>query len=121
KIKEVSYIHCEAMPMGELKHGSLALITPMSKVIVILTQEKMVDKVESNIMEIMARGGQVILVTNKDIGVDVWKVIKIPNVEDIYAPIVSIRPMQQLAYLLAVKRGNDPDKPRNLAKSVTVE
>jgi len=121
KIKEVSYIHCEALPAGELKHGSLALISIKSKVIVILTQEKLRDKVVNNIREVMARGGQVILVTNQKVDVDVWKLVNIPNVEDIYAPIIAIRPMQQLAYLLAISRGNDPDKPRNLAKSVTVE
>ena len=121
KIKEISYIHCEAMPMGELKHGSLALITEKTKVIVILTQQDLVDKVISNIREIMARGGQVILITNQQVEIEVWKKVIIDNVEDIFSPLVSIRPMQQLAYMLAIKRGNDPDKPRNLAKSVTVE
>lgn len=121
KIKEISYIHCEAMPMGELKHGSLALITQKTKVIVLLTQQNLVDKVVSNIREIMARGGQVVLVTNKQMDIEVWRRVEIMDVDDVYSVLVSVRPMQQLAYLLAIKRGNDPDKPRNLAKSVTVE
>jgi len=121
KVKEISYIHCEAMPAGELKHGSLALITPLSYVVVILTQKSLCEKTINAVHELKSRGAKVILITNLDIDLECDKIVKVPNIEEEYSPFVTIRSLQELAYLLAKFKGVDPDKPRNLAKSVTVE
>lgn len=121
KVKEISYIHCEAMPAGELKHGSLALITPQSYVVVLLTQAELMEKTINAIHEMQSRGAKIILITTKDVQIDVTHIIKLPAVPDAYSPFIAIRPMQELAYMLAKHNGYDPDKPRNLAKSVTVE
>ncbi len=122
KLKEVSYIHCEAFAGGELKHGSLALITKDSLVVVLLTQKDLIDKMLNAIHEIKSRGARVILISQ-------WTYLKnqvdffitLPEVKDILMPFVAIKPLQELALLCAKHKGLNPDKPRNLAKSVMVE
>lgn len=122
KLKEITYIHSEALPAGELKHGSLALISKDCVVIAILTQSDLIDKTLNNIYELNSRGAKVILFTPFiELEGLVYKLIKLPEVSNILAPFVAMKPLQTLAYLVAVERGVDPDKPRNLAKSVTVE
>ena len=124
KLKEISYIHSEAMAAGELKHGTLALIDKKTPVIAIATQDSLYDKMLSNIKEVKARGAYVIGVakeTNKEIEEIVDKVIYIPEVMDELATPLAVVPLQMLAYYVALNRGCDIDKPRNLAKSVTVE
>ncbi len=124
KMKEISYIHSEAMPAGELKHGTLALVTEGTPVVVVLTQSDVYDKTVSAIQEVKARGAFVVAVAFEDDG-EVAKhadeVLRIPRVPDILSPVVSIVPLQLLAYHVASARGHDIDQPRNLAKSVTVE
>ncbi|MBT8197788.1 MAG: glutamine--fructose-6-phosphate transaminase (isomerizing) [Acidimicrobiia bacterium] len=124
KLKEISYLHSEAMPAGELKHGTLALVTEGVPVVVVLTQQAVYDKTISAVQEVKARGGHVIAVAYEDDG-DVDKhadeVIRIPRTPDLLSPVVSIVPLQLLAYHVARERGHDIDQPRNLAKSVTVE
>jgi len=124
KMKEISYIHSEAMPAGELKHGTLALVTEGTPVIVVITQGDVYDKTVSAIQEVKARGAFVVAVAYEDddqIGKHADEVLRIPRVPDVLAPIVSIVPLQLLAYHVASARGHDIDQPRNLAKSVTVE
>lgn len=124
KLKEISYIHSEAMAAGELKHGTLALIDKKTPVIAIATQDSLYDRMLSNIKEVKARGAYVIGVakeTNKEIEEIVDKVIYIPEVMDELATPIAVVPLQMLAYYVALNRGCDIDKPRNLAKSVTVE
>jgi len=124
KLKEISYIHSEALAAGELKHGTLALIDKNIPVIAIATQENLYDKMLSNIKEVKARGAYVIGIakeTNKEIENIVDKVIYIPDVMDELAAALAVVPLQILAYYVALNRGCDIDKPRNLAKSVTVE
>jgi len=122
KLKEISYIHCEAFAGGELKHGSLALITADSLVIVLLTQKELIDKTLNAIHEIRSRGARVILITQFTyLKNQVDFIITLPAVKDILMPFVAIKPLQELAFLCAKHKGLDPDKPRNLAKSVTVE
>ena len=124
KLKELSYIHSEAYPGGELKHGSIALIEPGITVIASMTQRKLFEKMKSNLMEVITRGAKVMVVTFKsNIDAEQYsdKVIYIPDTLDIIAPILSVVPMQLLAYYVALYKGLDVDKPRNLAKSVTVE
>jgi len=124
KLKEISYIHSEAIAAGELKHGTLALIEEGTPVIALVTQEKTYEKTLSNIKEVKARGAYVIAVAKEgktEIEKSADKVIYIPDVIDEIAPVVSIIPLQLLSYYIAHKRGCDIDKPKNLAKSVTVE
>ena len=123
KLKEISYIHSEAMPFGELKHGSIALIEEGTPAIAIATDKKMLDKTVSNIKEIKARGADVMAITTmKDFPRDVVdEVIYLPEVNEIFSPLVSSIPLQLIAYHVTVEKGLDVDKPRNLAKSVTVE
>lgn len=125
KLKEISYIHSEAYAGGELKHGTIALIEEGTLVVCSLTQESLFDKMISNIKEVKARGAVVLAITQEKYADEVQKsadvVIKIPNVNSLFAPIVAVTPMQLFAYYMSVLRGNDVDKPRNLAKSVTVE
>ncbi len=125
KLKEVSYIFSEAYAAGELKHGTIALIEPGTLVVVIMTQQSLADKTLSNVREVKARGAKVLLVASEALAEraaseadEVWL---IPNTKDIFLPLLAIIPMQLLAYHMAVERGCDVDKPRNLAKSVTVE
>ena len=124
KMKEISYIHSEAMPAGELKHGTLALVTEGTPVVVVITQGYVYDKTVSAIQEVKARGAYVVAVAFEDddqIAKHADEVLRIPRVPDVLAPIVSIVPLQLLAYHVAAARGHDIDQPRNLAKSVTVE
>ncbi len=124
KMKEISYIHSEAMPAGELKHGTLALVTEGTPVVVVLTQQDVYDKTVSAIQEVKARGGFVVAVAfddDEEVGKHADEVLRIPRVPDLLSPVVAIVPMQLLAYHVAAARGHDIDQPRNLAKSVTVE
>jgi glucosamine--fructose-6-phosphate aminotransferase (isomerizing) len=124
KLKEISYLHSEAMPAGELKHGTLALITDGVPVVVILTQRAVYDKTISAIQEVKARGGKIIAVAyDTDTEIDKYAdiVMRIPAVEDLLGPVAAVVPLQLLAYHVARMRGHDIDQPRNLAKSVTVE
>lgn len=124
KLKEISYIHSEAMPAGELKHGTIALIEDGTPVIAVATQDRLFEKTVSNIREVSARGAKTITlakVDNKEIAKASDKVMYIPNIDDDLSPILSVIPLQLLAYHVATLKGADVDKPRNLAKSVTVE
>jgi glucosamine--fructose-6-phosphate aminotransferase (isomerizing) len=120
KLKEISYIHAEGMPAGELKHGTLALMEKGTPVLSICPDDYTYSDTLSNAMETKSRGAFVIGLSDKDNEIfDEW--IKLPKVDEIFYPLVSIVPLQQLAYYAAVARGKDPDRPRNLAKSVTVK
>ncbi|WP_417241466.1 glutamine--fructose-6-phosphate transaminase (isomerizing) [Celeribacter sp.] len=125
KLKEISYIHAEGYASGELKHGPIALIDSHMPVIVFAPHDALFDKTVSNMQEVMARGGKVLLVSDKkglNIASDgVWKTIQMPDVSDFFAPILYALPAQLIAYHTAVAKGTDVDQPRNLAKSVTVE
>ncbi|MEP3297564.1 MAG: glutamine--fructose-6-phosphate transaminase (isomerizing) [Pseudoruegeria sp.] len=125
KLKEISYIHAEGYASGELKHGPIALIDEKVPVIVMAPRDELFDKTVSNMQEVMARGGKVLLVTDAEganiAGDGVWETIILPDVSDLYAPILYSIPAQLLAYHTAVAKGTDVDQPRNLAKSVTVE
>ncbi len=124
KLKEISYMHSEAMPAGELKHGTLALITEGTPVVVVLTQSHLYDKTISGLQEVKARGASVVAVAYEDdIAVAKYAdhVLRIPRTVDFLSPVLSIIPLQLLAYHVAKELGHDIDMPRNLAKSVTVE
>mgnify|MGYP001814878526 CR=1 FL=1 len=124
KLKEISYIHAEGYPAAEMKHGPIALVDERTPSVVIMPQGAVYDKVMANLEEIKARGGPVIAVAGAGdprVGQLADDVIRIPAVPDYVQPIVAIVPLQLLAYHIAVQRGCDVDKPRNLAKSVTVE
>ena len=124
KIKEISYTHAEAFAAGELKHGTIALIEDGTPVIVIATQELLFEKMISNMQEVKARGAKVIAISkehNKEVEKSADRVIYLPEIDDMLSSILSVIPMQLLAYHVAKLRGCDIDKPRNLAKSVTVE
>ena len=124
KIKEISYVHAEAFAAGELKHGSIALIDKGTPVVAIATQGKLFEKMVSNMQEVRARGARVIAITqegNTEVEKSADRVIYIPKVDDMFASITAVVPMQLLAYHASNIRGLDVDKPRNLAKSVTVE
>jgi glutamine---fructose-6-phosphate transaminase (isomerizing) len=124
KLKEISYIHSEAYAGGELKHGTIALIEDGTVVIALATQSGLYDKMVSNIREVTTRGAKVLaLTTEGNTGIEqvVDSVLYLPNVTDILIPVLSVIPLQLLAYYTAVQKGCDVDKPRNLAKSVTVE
>jgi glutamine---fructose-6-phosphate transaminase (isomerizing) len=124
KLKEISYLHSEAMPAGELKHGTLALIGDGVPVVVILTQRAVYDKTISAVQEVKARGGRVIAVaydTDTEIAAHADFVMRIPDMADLLAPVAAVVPLQLMAYHVARMRGHDIDQPRNLAKSVTVE
>jgi len=124
KLKEISYLHSEAMPAGELKHGTLALITEDVPVVVVITQEALYDKTVSAIQEVKARGGEIIAVAYEDderIGRFADVVLRVPRTDDLLGPVNAVVPLQLLAYHVAKIRGHDIDQPRNLAKSVTVE
>ncbi|MGJ8595480.1 glutamine--fructose-6-phosphate transaminase (isomerizing) [Sulfitobacter sp.] len=125
KLKEISYIHAEAYASGELKHGPIALIDEEVPVVVMAPRDNLFDKTVSNMQEVMARKGKVILISNRE-GLNaasegVWDTIEMPDVSDAVAPILYAIPAQLLAYHTAVAKGTDVDQPRNLAKSVTVE
>lgn len=124
KLKEISYIHAEAYAAGELKHGPLALIDADMPVIVVAPNNDLLEKVKSNIEEVRARGGQLYVFADKDAGFtenEGMKIITMPKINEIVAPIFYTVPMQLLAYHVALIKGTDVDQPRNLAKAVTVE
>jgi glucosamine--fructose-6-phosphate aminotransferase (isomerizing) len=125
KLKEISYIHAEGYAAGELKHGPIALVDESMPVIVVAASDDLVEKTLSNMQEVSARGGKIILITDADgakaVGKGVADLIIMPKVHPFVAPILSLIPVQLLAYHTAVMMGTDVDQPRNLAKSVTVE
>jgi len=122
KLKEISYIHSDAYAAGELKHGPIALIENGITVVGILTVPHLVEKTVSNIQEVITRGAKTLIITNQDLGNKQFdKVIRIPEATEYVSPILAIIPMQLFAYYISKEKGLDVDKPRNLAKSVTVE
>jgi glutamine---fructose-6-phosphate transaminase (isomerizing) len=124
KLKEISYIHAEAYPAGELKHGTLALIDQGTPVIVVAPNDNLYEKLYSNLQEVRARGGEIIIFTDKQLhnkNQPGWCVCQIPKVAPEISPIIYTIPLQLLAYHVALIKGTDIDQPRNLAKSVTVE
>ena len=124
KLKEISYIHAEGYPAAEMKHGPIALIDENMPVVFIATKDSVYDKVVSNIQEVRARKGKILAVVNEDdnqIETMVDHVIKIPRTHNMLIPILTVIPLQLMAYHIAVKKGLNVDQPRNLAKSVTVE
>jgi len=125
KLKELSYIHAEGYPAGEMKHGPLALIEDGMPVVVLAPRDSYYKKTISNMQEVIARGAKVLLITNKSkdeiISENIWETIEVENINDDLLPFLLTIPLQKLAYYSALKKGYDIDKPRNLAKSVTVE
>ena len=123
KLKEISYLHSEAMPAGEFKHGTLALVTDNTPVIVVLTPTAVYDKTMSAVQEVKAGATVLAVAYDDDSGIDRFadSVLRIPRTDDLLSPPVAIVPLQLLAYHVARLRGHDIDQPRNLAKSVTVE
>ena len=124
KLKEISYIHSESYAAGELKHGTISLITEGMPVIAVATQSSIIDKTISNIKEVKSRGAMVILVCSQDVVVEDGvcdHIIRLPEADELLMPMAAVVPLQLIAYYTAVLKGNDVDKPRNLAKSVTVE
>lgn len=125
KLKEISYIHAEGYPAGELKHGPLALVDKNMPVIALAPSNELIEKIKSNLHEVRARGGELFVFTDSAINIDNAEhgvhVIQMPSVDPLLSPIIYTIPMQLLAYHVAVLKGTDVDQPRNLAKSVTVE
>jgi glucosamine--fructose-6-phosphate aminotransferase (isomerizing) len=125
KLKEISYIHAEGYAAGEMKHGPIALIDENVPVIVIAPHDALFEKTISNMHEVMARGGKVVLISDKKglaaAADQVWAHIEVPEADPFIAPLLYALPIQLLAYHTAVAKGTDVDQPRNLAKSVTVE
>ncbi|ABI58205.1 glutamine--fructose-6-phosphate transaminase (isomerizing) [Alkalilimnicola ehrlichii MLHE-1] len=124
KLKEISYIHAEAYPAGELKHGPLALVDAEMPVVAIAPRDDLVEKLKSNLQEVRARGGTLMVFADSDVRYaedDDTRVLAVPHCHPLIAPVVFTVPLQLLAYHVAVLRGTDVDQPRNLAKSVTVE
>jgi glucosamine--fructose-6-phosphate aminotransferase (isomerizing) len=124
KLKEISYIHAEAYPAGELKHGPLALVTEEMPVVTVAPNDTLIEKLKSNMQEVRARGGQLYVFADADSRIspsDGVHVIRLPEHYGLLSPILHVVPLQLLAYHTALARGTDVDKPRNLAKSVTVE
>ena len=124
KLKEISYIHAEGYASGELKHGPIALIDEEVPVVVMAPMDALFGKTVSNMQEVMARGGRVLLVTDPAgaaEGDGTWRVLGMPPCDPLIAPVLYAVPAQLLAYHAALAKGTDVDQPRNLAKSVTVE
>jgi glutamine---fructose-6-phosphate transaminase (isomerizing) len=124
KLKEISYIHAEAYPSGELKHGPLALVDKNMPVIAVAPSNDLLEKLKSNLEEVKARGGQLYVFADKNSGFvsdETTHVIPMPHVPELLEPIIYTIPLQLLAYHIALVKGTDVDQPRNLAKSVTVE
>lgn len=125
KLKEISYIHAEAYASGELKHGPIALVDADVPVVVFAPRDGLFEKTVSNMQEVMARGGRVLLITDQEgaaiAGADAWRTLVVPALDPVLAPLLYALPAQLLAYHGAVAKGTDVDQPRNLAKSVTVE
>ena len=124
-MKELSYIHAEGYPAGEMKHGPLALIEDGMPVVVIAPRDEYYKKTMSNMQEVIARGAKVLLITNKNkdeiISENIWEQIEVDKLNDELIPFLTTIPLQKLAFYSALEKGYDIDKPRNLAKSVTVE
>lgn len=124
KLKEISYIHAEAYPAGELKHGPLALVDSEMPVISVAPNDDLLEKLKSNLQEVRARGGQLFVFADRKVGIsaqdDIY-VLELPEVHEALAPLLYTLPLQLLSYHVAVLKGTDVDQPRNLAKSVTVE
>ncbi|MDC7818081.1 glutamine--fructose-6-phosphate transaminase (isomerizing) [Pseudomonas sp. BLCC-B112] len=124
KLKEISYIHAEAYPAGELKHGPLALVDNDMPVVTVAPNNELLEKLKSNLQEVRARGGELIVFADEQAGMtngEGTHVIQMPHIHDILSPILYTIPLQLLSYYVAVLKGTDVDQPRNLAKSVTVE
>ena len=124
KLKEISYIHAEGYPAGEMKHGPIALIDEHMPVVVLLPKDQVYDKTLSNLKEVEARGGRIIALTDapsSELQQIVCETVRIPSTNPLLMPILMTIPLQLLAYYVAIHRGTDVDQPRNLAKSVTVE
>jgi glucosamine--fructose-6-phosphate aminotransferase (isomerizing) len=124
KLKEISYIHAEAYPAGELKHGPLALVTDAMPVVTVAPNDTLLEKLKSNMQEVRARGGVLYVLADADTHIsssEGLNVIRMPEHYGELSPILHVVPLQLLAYHTALARGSDVDKPRNLAKSVTVE
>jgi glutamine---fructose-6-phosphate transaminase (isomerizing) len=124
KLKEISYIHAEGYPAGEMKHGPIALIDESMPVVALATQDALYDKMLSQVQQAKARDGIVIAVATEGdtlIAAEADHVIYVPPAPPLLAPIINVMPLQLLSYHIAVRRGCDVDQPRNLAKSVTVE
>ena len=125
KLKELSYLHAEGYPAGEMKHGPLALIEDGMPVVVLAPRDSYYKKTISNMQEVIARGAKVLLITNKSkdeiVSENIWETIEVENTNDDLLPFLLTIPLQKLAFYSALKKGYDIDKPRNLAKSVTVE
>ncbi|WP_148252334.1 glutamine--fructose-6-phosphate transaminase (isomerizing) [Aidingimonas lacisalsi] len=124
KLKEISYIHAEAYPAGELKHGPLALVDSEMPVISVAPNDELLDKLKSNLQEVRARGGELFVFADENVGIESTegvRVLQLPHVDEALAPIIYTLPLQLLSYHVAVLKGTDVDQPRNLAKSVTVE
>ena len=124
KLKEISYIHAEGYPATEMKHGPIALIDAAMPVVFVAPRDAVYAKVRSNMQEVKARGGRLIAVTTEgsnDLGTLVEHQLRVPATASLLSPVLTTIPLQLLAYHIAVQRGCDVDRPRNLAKSVTVE
>ena len=125
KLKELSYVHAEGYPAGEMKHGPLALIEEGMPVVVLAPRDNYYRKTISNMQEVIARGAKVLLITNKSsdevVSENIWETIEVESSNDDLLPFLLTIPLQKLAYYSALNKGFDIDKPRNLAKSVTVE
>ncbi|MDI5889906.1 glutamine--fructose-6-phosphate transaminase (isomerizing) [Halomonas rhizosphaerae] len=124
KLKEISYIHAEAYPAGELKHGPLALVDSEMPVVSVAPNDELLDKLKSNLQEVRARGGELFVFADEQVGLNEEEhvhVLRLPHVHEALAPILYTLPLQLLSYHVAVLKGTDVDQPRNLAKSVTVE
>lgn len=124
KLKEISYIHAEAYPAGELKHGPLALVDDKMPVIAVAPNDELLGKLKGNLAEVSARGGKLFVIADESAGFDDegdYQLIRVPSVPDVLAPILYTIPLQLLSYHVAILKGTDVDHPRNLAKSVTVE
>jgi glucosamine--fructose-6-phosphate aminotransferase (isomerizing) len=124
KLKEISYIHAEGYPAAEMKHGPIALIDEEMPVVFVAPRDEVYHKVVSNMQEVRARGGRLVAITtegNGDLGKLVEHQLRVPSTAPLLSPILTVIPLQLLAYHIAVLRGCDVDRPRNLAKSVTVE
>jgi glucosamine--fructose-6-phosphate aminotransferase (isomerizing) len=124
KLKEISYIHAEGYPAGEMKHGPIALIDENLPVVVLIPRDEVYEKTLSNLREVEARGGRIIAITDNaddDLRAVAECVITVPSTSTSLLPVLLTVPLQLLAYHVAVERGTDVDQPRNLAKSVTVE
>ena len=126
KLKEINYTHSEAFAAGELKHGPIALVDSDTLIVALATQKALFDKLASNLKEVISRGAASLVITQEGEGEAAFsgiagEIFTLPKIDDCLSPLLSVIPAQIFAYFCAIARGNDPDKPRNLAKSVTVE